>query len=122
MVSSSEAQAALDMVKIGYAVDDPTDERRCLNFRVGFDDHEAAYEALRAIDAYNAFSAERVIAALRAANLDRYSRISVGREGSPVVYLNVWGDVDMPSIEHLLREAAADEVDFDGREVRAWWD
>ena len=123
---NTEDQTALEIVKLAYAVDDPSDSRRCLNMRVGFTDHDGAYDALRAIDSYNDFDGSKVVAALKRANIDKYTRIEVGREGSPVVYIGpIFGDDDQRvRIEAALKCARADEIDFDGRtrRIRAWWD
>lgn len=120
----TEDLTALSIVKLGYALDDPTDQHRCLNFRVGFTDHEAAFSALVAIGDYNEFNGAKVAQAIQSARLGRYTRILVGREGSPVIYFPYVGDMDeRERLMTALREADADECDVtpDGS-VRAWWD
>ena len=125
-----------------------------LGFRITMD-HEAACQFLRRIDRYNDFQAESVIDALE--RIDRliprsqygdgnpntgkrrYS-LSVGREGSPVLYLEFyeWNSNEQLSDETLqiiCREmeltGRADEADYEahptgfgGRKVtfRFWWD
>ena len=118
----SEDATALEMVRKGYALDDPTDRERVLTFRVAFNDRENAYAALEAIGDYNDFNGSAVANALRGAIRDRSTRITVGREGSPVVYVSVWGE-DGEAIQDALWDAKADEVDPDRhRDIRAWWD
>jgi hypothetical protein len=122
----TEDLTALSIVKLGYALDDPTDQHRCLSFRVGFTDHEAAFSALVAIGDYNDFNGATVAQAIQSVKLDRFTRIEVGREGSPVIYVGpFYGDRDKVALSALtdaLRGAVADECDFDGRLLRAWWD
>jgi hypothetical protein len=123
---NTEDLTAFSIVNLGYALDDPTDQHRCLNFRVGFTDHEAAFSALVAIGDYNEFDGARVAQAIKSVGLDRYTRIMVGREGSPVIYVGpFFGDRDKTMLSTLtakLQDVAADECDFDGRLLRAWWD
>lgn len=119
---NTEDLTALQIVKLGYAIDDPTDNHRCLNFRVGFNDHEAAFSALVAIGDYNEFNGARVADAIMSAKLDRYRRVSVGREGSPVVYIAAYGDDEQKRVMDALRAADADECDVTRGEIRAWWD
>lgn len=120
---TSEDNTALAMLKLGYAVYDDTDQNRCLNFRVGFNDPRAAAEACVIIDSYNEFDGRRVAKVITdIAVLDKYARVSVGREGSPVVYVSSWsGDLDI--IQGMLKSARPDECDLEsGNTVRAWWD
>lgn len=122
----TEDQTALAMVRTGYAVDDPTDRNRVLDFRVGFKDIAAAQEACRVIDSYNGFDGERVSAALaEVGRISRSFRVQVGREGSPVIYVAGFfsDDEEHKRIAEALQEAGPDELDVYGnREVRAWWD
>jgi hypothetical protein len=37
---NTEDLTAFSIVNLGYALDDPTDQHRCLNFRVGFTDFD----------------------------------------------------------------------------------
>jgi hypothetical protein len=124
MSQLTEDATALAMLRAGYACDDPTDERRCLNFRVRLSP-EAAIEAVTAIDSYNGFDKTRVIPAIEqivAANPT--ARLNIGREGSPVIYVEgVFSDTQ-DAVMAILRDAAADEVGVTdgGYAVRAWWD
>lgn len=121
----SDEQNAIEMVRMGY--DEPT---RNLNFRVGFYTFfgisDPVCEAIRAIGPYNNFEPENAVAALQRAEEAIGSKISVGREGSPCLYIEVdypdKDDARKNAIMAAMREAKADEVDFEGREVRAWWD
>lgn len=120
---SSEDQMALKMIRLGYAVDDPTDRERCLNFRVGFDSADSAMEACRIIDSYNNFSGTQVADAIRkvAALSGTWSTFYVGREGSPVVYIRCFGE-KINQVAAILNEAGPDECEADNGYVRAWWD
>lgn len=119
---NTEDTTALAMVRLGYALDDPTDESRCLNFRVGFTEGSAAAEACLAIEAYNEFEGTKVVTAInRIIAIDRFARIYVGREGSPVLYVTAYGKADQ--VMAALKDAGPDELDLDGSNtVRAWWD
>lgn len=125
MSQETEDATALAMLRAGYACDDPSDEHRCLNFRARFSP-EAAVRAVEAIDEYNAFDKARVIPALEeivAANPT--VRLNIGREGSPVIYVEgLYDPAEWDGVMALLREAGADEVDIanGGYAVRAWWD
>lgn len=120
---TEEDATALAMVRLGYALDDPTECKRCLTFRAAFATHAGAYAALRAIGGYNDFQPKRVIDALRAAELDAYSRIMIGREYSVVLYVSgAYGD-DRDKVLNALRKAGAAECDLTANgDVRAWWD
>jgi len=120
-----------------------------LSFRIELP-YETARDFLRQVGTYNAFSAEAVLAALDSIdaliprmrfgegnpnNGNRDYRISVGREGSPVIYLERYerdegekaGDVRSRLICREMRTtASADEADYwvEGDKVtfRFWWD
>ena len=125
-----------------------------LDFRVEMP-YDAAMHFLRRIGSYNNFQAEKVIEAMRRVdaliprriynegnlnNGERRYDISVGREGSPVIYLDYfeWVDserlteADMKAIRGVLeRDGMADESSFEiddhgirTRRVtfRFWWD
>lgn len=121
-----EDATAARMVALGYALDDPTDHNRCLGFRVAFNTTEGACAALRSIGDYNAFNGDAVAEALQPlAASGGGTRISVGREGSPVVYVGPFysGDEEeQREFMEALRLVGADEIDLVGREIRAWWD
>lgn len=122
---NGEDLAAMAIVRTGFALDDDSDEYRCLNFRVQMG-LEAALDSVRAIDSYNEFCGERVALALEqiASGLNGYEfKVMLGRENSPVAYIEVPANRQNDAMA-LLREAAADEVDLegDGRWIRAWWD
>lgn len=122
----SDNQNGVALVKRGY-----TEGARCLSFRVGFnmagDGRACALAALRAIGGYNAFNGDAVADALDAfMGMDNVLwTVEVGRENSPVVYLHVKSDV-VPAFRHIienaLREVHADELDWAGNTLRAWWD
>lgn len=116
-----EDACGLKMIELGYAVNDATDTERNLYFRVVFQTREGVDAALRAIDSYNEFEAERVIRALDDAGLAERTRIEVGREASPALYVDLFGNNEAAVTAALLR-AGADEVDTERRAVRAWWD
>lgn len=123
---TNEELTGLEIVKLGYAVDDPTDQNQVLIFRVGFDHAPGAAEALRAIGSYNAFEGRVVAAAIENLPLDPMHRIEVGREYSPVVYVGPFygsnAEADSERVMAAMRDAAADEVERRGGYVRAWWD
>jgi hypothetical protein len=126
-----------------------------LYFRIKMD-FDAACRFIHRIDQYNDFDAHSVLDALHAIdrliprryygrgnpnNGDRKYDISIGREGSPVLYLEwyEWGD-DEPLSEHTLKlicaemqlTGRADEADYsvdpsaisNSHKVtfRFWWD
>ena len=127
---------------------------RCLDFRIELD-YDAARRFLRRIDRYNDFDGRQVLDALdeidrliprqhygpgNPNNGQRKYRVSVGREGSPVLYLDwyEWRDDDRLSEDtaHQICDAMllighADEAGFlpetsasCSRKVtfRFWWD
>lgn len=122
---NAEDECAFSIVRLGYAVDDSTDQFRCLNFRVGFgygrSNVAAACFAVSIIDQYNDFDAVNVCHALNNMNLGPYTSIYIGREGSPVMYIGC-RQTDVTKLTGLFRDARADEIDFNGRELRIWWD
>lgn len=123
MTLQAEANTALEMVRLGYACDDPTDERRCLHFRVGFDSLDGAQAAVRAIGSYNAFDGDEVAEALAKLPTSTMGhKIDVGREGSPAIYVRWLRSEQQIDAVNILREAGADEVDVVRGDVRAWWD
>jgi hypothetical protein len=126
---------------------------RSLQFRIEMS-YDRAVDFIREIDQYNCFQASTVLDALE--NVDRmiprnwYDEgnpnnglrsytISVGREGSPVIYLDRWEFSSTPPLsEAAMRTiclemetiAHADEADYQvqthcwGRKIefRFWWD
>ena len=140
--------------QIGDAIFDGVFENS-LDFRIEMD-YDVGRQFIRRIDQYNAFFSANVLAALDAIdeliprmrfgegnpnNGRRDFKISLGREGSPVLYIEriEWGDTERLSddrIRLICREmqsvAAADEADSSieplplsgGRKVtfRFWWD
>ncbi len=118
-----------------------------LDFRIELSD-EAARQFIRRIKAYNNFDADAVLTALdiidRLIPRQNYGegnpntgqrdyRLSVGREGSPVIYLDRWQFRDELSEDRMQlicckmqALALADEADYtvEGRHVqfRFWWD
>jgi len=134
---NAEDQCALDIVRLGYATDDPIDKRRCLTFTARFDSLDGAQQAVRTIGHYNGFNGERVAGALASIAALPGALGSpgfcVGRESSPCVYVNQLPQADsvVEQVIAILRDAAADEADevhdggpggSFGRTVRAWWD
>lgn len=124
MPNSTEDATAAKMVRLGYALDDPTDAERVLDFRATFNDPHAAFNAIEDIGGYNDFEGGKVAQALAGAEVGMHTRIAVGREGSPVIYVGPFFDSDdeQARIMEAFRATRADEVDFDGRMIRAWWD
>lgn len=120
MSMTTDAHNAVALVARGF--DEPT---RCLHFRVGFyRDAEHALQALRLIGDYNAFDGEAVAQAV-APFLDVVQEAEVGRESSPVLYLTLGYDAVSEfrhTIEAALRGVYADELDWTGDTLRAWWD
>lgn len=121
----TEDQTALKIVRIGYGIDSSDDSERVLNFRVGFNDPNGAAAACRIIDQYNEFKGHVVAEAIEyiAAVANRV-RFSVGREGSPVVYVSgATGELGK-LITAAFYDAGAEECDpiENGYSVRAWWD
>lgn len=122
----SDNENGVAIVKRGF-----TQGTRCLSFRVGFNmlhgGRDAALAALRAIGGYNKFDGDAVAHAVDPfmGTGDVLWTVEVGREYSPVVYLHVKSGV-VPAfrriIEHELREAHADELNWRGDTLRAWWD
>jgi hypothetical protein len=125
-----------------------------LNFRIEMP-HEDARQFIRRIDRYNDFEAETVLEALdridrliprkfynegNPNNGERSYTLTVGREGSPVIYLERYEwDHDIPlsdeTLSSVCREMAlsalADEADYEvtrtigtNRKItfRFWWD
>lgn len=119
----TEDATALAMIRSGYALDDETDQHRVLTFRAGFNEVENAFEAIRAIGSYNGFDGEAVAQALETANTER-ARIQVGREGSPVVYIDgLYPNDQVATVKLALEQANADEIDeVRPGTVRGWWD
>jgi hypothetical protein len=115
---------------------------------------EDACQFIHRIDQYNDFDAHKVIAALHRVdqiiprkqygesnpnNGKRDFNVSVGREGSPVIYIRLteigshpkMTDYQMKTVVAIMREhGIADEADFEVRdglygrfiEFRFWWD
>lgn len=121
--------------------DDPdaTDDFRCLHFTVGFyirsfstTRTDLILTALREqISGYNAFVPDLIADELEPLfRDDAISTIRLGQEGSFVMYLqpNTLG-LDEPAkalrrtvIEQAMERAQADELDWNGDTLRAWWD
>lgn len=122
----TEDEVAQRIVSLGYALDDPTDAERVLNFRVRFNTKAGAFAAIRSIGDYNAFDGDQVADALdKVLPEDRsITTISVGREGSPVIYVGPFYPGDpAAAVKNALRDVHADELDMTKhRELRAWWD
>lgn len=115
---------------VGRGYDEPT---RCLHFRVCFamsavgcgDGTECALIALRILGDYVGGNATELADAL-APLTSKFWQITVGREFSPVVYVDVMDEATKPEVEAIFRAAGADELDWAesglGRTLRAWWD
>jgi len=118
-----EDRTGLEIVKLGYAVDDSTDRRRNLHFRAEFKTAEGVRAALLAIGNYNGFDGVAVAAALYdALDWSAGPRVLIGREGSPVIYVDTPAP-ERAAVRKALLRVAVDELDDDGhRWVRAWWD
>lgn len=117
----TDEQNAVELVRRGYE-----EGTRCLNFRVNFytwsdSGIDNALEAIRLIGGYNEFNGEVVAEALRPVLKDCMS-IAVGREGSPVLYFRTNDSDTKTRLRKVLRKLRADEIDTEGRELRAWWD
>jgi hypothetical protein len=122
--------------------------KRSLNFRIEMS-FERAWQFLRRIESYNEFHAANVLDALERVdtlipkkyygegnpnNGERSYAISVGREGSPVIYLDryAWRQEAIPdaTCKLICREmeliGKADEADHwtEGNRLtfRFWWD
>jgi hypothetical protein len=143
--ANTDIQAADEMFEAVF--------ERSLHFRIEMS-YERAWQFLRRIESYNAFSAANVLDALERVdalipksfygegnpnNGQRSYTISVGREGSPVIYLERYefGEerwLPEETLRLICREmeviGMADESDYDaepfpgGRKVtfRFWWD
>lgn len=130
-----EDVAALKMVKLGYAVDDPSSSDRCPDFRVTFTTYAGAAEALRAIGQCRGFDGEAVaqmLDQLPAGPEGEEMRVSIGYggpgegyrgvpflygrwpdgyRGSPVVYVfDIAGVVNIRTVARLLESVGADHV------------
>lgn len=120
---ASDNENGVELVRRGY--NEPT---RCLDFRVSFstygDGRACVLAALRAIGGYNNFDPELVAMALDPFLAhDVVRRVDVGREGSPVIYLRTDAVPEFRHvIENALRDVRADELDWTGDTLRAWWD
>lgn len=116
-----KTEGATGMVERGY-----NESTRCLMFRVSFySDPKGVREAVTAIGPYNAFDPAKVNDALDhlAQYISPYGRIWVGREYSPVLYIDIDSEQDHDAVKAILEQAKADEIDFiSGNTVRAWWD
>ena len=131
---SPEDAAALKIVKLAYAVDDPSSPERCSSFVATFDSYAGAAEALKAIGSRNEFDGEAI-----ARIFDRLPvrfgggelRVSVGCGDSPVLYVGeVLGSEAVSQTIRLLQSVgpySVDEVHCDcpagmyGRTIRACW-
>jgi len=116
-----------------------------LDFRVQME-YDAAIQFIRRIGGYNAFDAEQVIENLECVDRmlprncfgSRQYDISVGREGSPVIYLTL-REFNQPYIDGLTIKCVREEMELSGladessyeiedfgsyRKVtfRFWWD
>lgn len=111
------------LVRCGF-----TETTRCLDFRARFDSLEEAALACEEIGSYNKFDGWAVAEMLRSLDSAVWGRrVSVGREGSPVLYFEYHADLlppHRPPLDHLLAGLGADEVEFDDSllVLRAWWD
>jgi hypothetical protein len=126
---NTDNQNAVDLVRRGY-----DEDTRCLHFRVSFfgsSSFEDAIDAVEIIDSYNGFLWEDVDIALRKCKelIGHYFYIHIGRESSPVIYIEFWGmldDVIKDQLTEIMKDAQADEVDWqksNKREIlRCWWD
>jgi hypothetical protein len=121
---TTDNENGVALVQRGYE-----ESTRCLDFRVRFwaagDGPACALAALRAIGSYNNFDGWAVAQALEP--FAEKCVIAVGREGSPVVYVEPrYGNegVTKAAIEAALRDVNADELDWQdkNRTLRAWWD
>lgn len=142
-MSKHNAGSAQEITRLGY-----TEETRNLNFRVECADLEDLMECVKIIDAYNEFDHDRVNKAL--GGLAKYKAFynegnqnnghslftfSIGREGSPVMYIAYNGsnfhhkelslDEHKKVMEAFGRESLSDEVNETtewSHEYRFWWD
>lgn len=138
-IDNSEDLAAFDMIAIGY--DRQGSESRNLHFVVSFHNIDNAKRAVRLIDNYNEFDWHKVCTMLN--NISKLGHsfgpagqtsepmISIGREGSPVMYV---AQLCEGAADIVKREAEdtglADEFDTVsggggcsyGDTVRIWWD
>jgi hypothetical protein len=110
----------LQIVKLAYQ------DHACLDFCVNVSRPEAA-KAARIIGRYNEFRPDRVIRFLR--SLPPRTRLLIGREQSPVLYVLWYGflsDADKADLLEKARaaELRADEIDLPKSNVRfrIWWD
>lgn len=130
----TEDDQALEIVRMGFGDCYPAwndSDDRSLMFRVGFATIEKVCEAIESIGEYNDFDPDRVCEAMRKVakvvnkrDLDCVRHYSVGREGSPVIYVHLWGNEgNVEDVIDALREAGPDELYAENdRRVRAWWD
>lgn len=125
-------QPLVEEVRVAYSDAGPqrdddsyTHGDRCLTFLASgwFEDGVALAAAFRAIRDYNRFDAERVITKMRAASdVSDHMRVAVGREGSPVVYVETSNpDALREQFERYADEYMdADPTDFG--QARKWQD
>jgi hypothetical protein len=129
----------VEIVRLGYG-DTHGESDRALNFTVEIDSREDAFKALEAIGPYNGFEPSNVIDAIEAIDAQGHVpaipgakvSLSVGREGSPCVYVSQIGTKPgaVDTVIRFLLGAGADECDeipfgagaSFGKTVRAWWD
>ena len=129
---NKENNSAKQMIALAYANDYTT---RNLDMRVKCNDMLDFIDCINVIGEYNDFNlaivqkiTKEIANTLGSTNLIRYT---IGREGSPVIYLefNGW-DTEDKQLEELCKvlkerneeEYIADEIDICKRKLRLWFD
>jgi hypothetical protein len=135
-ILSADEVVAIAMVRTGYG-DRYDDLGRVLHFTTELTTLAGAQAAVTVIGQYDGFEPERVrnaLADLHGAiagpEVGRHIGFSIGRAGSPCIYVNKLSERDVELVSKALDEAGADEVDeveggagcSYGRTIRAWWD
>lgn len=138
-----DQQAAEAFVRLGFGLNEGQ-RFQSTAFLTPFLRTTQAAPLIRLVKEYNEFNGERVAAAVEKLR-GRISRLEFGREGSPVLYIELpyWThqreeadtsiqgtritDAENDRLVDELRqvfvdELKADEFGVDGRRVRVWWD
>lgn len=115
---------ALTTTVLGY-----NEATRNLNFRIECESLLELKECVRIINRYNEFSDDVIIPRLAELDLKTGGTLtySIGREGSPCMYIRMMfggsGERITNAIEEFAKATLADECDLVSvNEYRLWWD
>lgn len=117
------------------------EETRCLDFKVGCKDITDLFDCIKIIGQYNNFDAENVINAFselvkaiedtEKTGKSVFIKYHIGREGSPVLYIDNYSSVKIENyhdiISNIAKNAKADECEKkilweNLSSYRLWWD